>query len=1015
MEMNTNNVAYQLFSKGSKRDDGKYAQRQRITAAERRTVVCSHCRKPGHGQDTCFQLHGIPDWYKSLNEKKKKGRAFTANIDVKDEGVPDNATRMMTQLIQLLTKVNAPSDPITSHTNFVQFEEEFAGNTAKPTGIGLSSWIIDTGATNHVCANIASFHSFAKPATPHFIHLPDGSKSAVTYVGSVQLSDKITLHNVFFVPQFSVNLISVSQLCTHTSFQLLFTKESCFLQDQDSKKSLAIAHLFKNLYIFRPHPSFASAMDSVGSGLAMSCTQSDNQTLWHQRLGHASLQAVKHIKNIVFSVDNDKTPCDVCHKAMQSRVPFPVSSSYSNTPFELVHMDLWGPYAASNLLGGTYVLTLLDDYSRCLWTFILRQKSQVPVTLKHFCSLISNQFKRSIKTLRSDNGSEFFNHDCQTLCSDLGIIHQSSCTYTPQQNGRVERKHRHLLNVARALLFQASLPIRFWGDAILTATFLINRTPNKLLHWKTPFELLHGHLPTYNHLRVFGSLCFATNLNPHKSKFHPRALKCVFIGYSMHQKAYKLFDLDSRSVLFSRDVQFYEGVFPFSQNVSSSNPSPPLPLVSLDVDAVSSPSSLFSPQPVVFQSPYSQRVSPLPSIDASTRAISPVPRRSNRISRKPIWLEDFVSNVTNSCIIHPCNAAYTSFVASMSVLQEPKSYQEAMQHQEWLDAIKAEITALENNHTWSLVPLPAGKRPIGCKWVYKTKLRADGSVERYKARLVAKGFSQIAGVDYTDNFSPVAKPVTVRVLLAVAAAYGWPLQQMDVNNAFLHGYLEEDLYMQPPEGYSVQPGLVCKLERSLYGLKQASQQWNVELTLKLTDFGFSQSAYDHCLFTKMTDSGLVALLVYVDDIVVTAPSLELIQSVKTYLHSLFTIKDLGDARYFLGLEIACNSDGLYLAQTKYVHDIVRDTGMMSAKSASTPLPFGLKLSGDLVLYFHNRISIDDSLADYCIWAALHVVRYLKGEPSKGLFFSAACSFELTAYCDADWASCTDSRRSLTGY
>ncbi|KAL2245844.1 UNVERIFIED_CONTAM: hypothetical protein Sindi_2852600 [Sesamum indicum] len=446
MEMNTNNVAYQLFSKGSKRDDGKYAQKQRITAAERRTVVCSHCRKPGHGQDTCFQLHGIPDWYKSLNEKKKKGRAFMANIDVKDEGVPDNATRMMTQLIQLLTKANAPSDPITSHANFAQFEEEFAGNTAKPIGIDLSFWIIDTGATNHVCANIASFHSFAKPATPHFIHLPDGSKNAVTYVSNVQLNDEITLHNVFFVPQFSVNLISVSQLCAHTSFQLLFTKESCFLQDQDSKKSLAIAHLFKNLYIFRPHPSFASAMDSVGSGLAMSCTQSNNQTLWHQRLGHASLQAVKHFKNIVFSVDNDKTPCDVCHKAMQSRVPFPVSSSYSGAPFELVHMDLWGPYAASNLLGGTYVLTLLDDYSRCLWTFILKQKSQVP---------------RTIKTLRSDNGSEFFNHDCQTLCSDLGIIHRSSCTCTPQQNGRVERKHRHLLNVARPLLFQASLPIRF--------------------------------------------------------------------------------------------------------------------------------------------------------------------------------------------------------------------------------------------------------------------------------------------------------------------------------------------------------------------------------------------------------------------------------------------------------------------------------------------------------------------------------------------------------------------------
>ncbi|KAL2231261.1 UNVERIFIED_CONTAM: Retrovirus-related Pol polyprotein from transposon RE2 [Sesamum indicum] len=248
--------------------------------------------------------------------------------------------------------------------------------------------------------------------------------------------------------------------------------------------------------------------------------------------------------------------------------------------------------------------------------------------------------------------------------------------------------------------------------------------------------------------------------------------------------------------------------------------------------------------------------------------------------------------------------------------------------------------------------------------------------------------------------------------------------------------------MDPPEGYSVQTGLVCKLERSIYGLKQASRQWNVELTLKLTEFSFMQSAFDHCLFTKRTDDVLLALLVYVDDIVVTTPSLALIQSVKDYLHALFTIKDLGDARYFLGLEIARGSDGLYLAQTKYVRDIISDTGMSSAKSVSTPFPLGLKLTNDFgarlqqpdqfrrligrLLYLgftrpnilHSVQQLSQFLTHPCAahWnAALHVVRYLKGEPSKGLFFPAACNFELTAYCDAHWASCTDSRCSLTGY
>ncbi|KAL2230595.1 UNVERIFIED_CONTAM: Retrovirus-related Pol polyprotein from transposon RE1 [Sesamum indicum] len=257
--------------------------------------------------------------------------------------------------------------------------------------------------------------------------------------------------------------------------------------------------------------------------------------------------------------------------------------------------------------------------------------------------------------------------------------------------------------------------------------------------------------------------------------------------------------------------------------------------------------------------------------------------------------------------------------------------------------MNAQLQALEANHTWKVVSLPPGKRAIGCKWVFKTKLRADGSVERYKARLVAKGFNQIAGIDYTDSFSPAAKSVTVRIFLAIAAAHTWLIQQLDINNAFLHGYLEEDIFMLPPEGYDVPPNLVCKLQRSLYGLKQASRPWNAEFTLKLTSYRFAQSVHDHCLFVKPSSSGLMALLVYVDDILITGPSLDDIGRVKQYLHNLFTIKDMGNARYFLGLEIARSTSSLYVAQTKYVMDIIKDTRLVQAKSASSPFPPGLKL------------------------------------------------------------------------
>ncbi|KAL0424094.1 UNVERIFIED_CONTAM: Retrovirus-related Pol polyprotein from transposon RE1 [Sesamum radiatum] len=383
-----------------------------------------------------------------------------------------------------------------------------------------------------------------------------------------------------------------------------------------------------------------------------------------------------------------------------------------------------------------------------------------------------------------------------------------------------------------------------------------------------------------------------------------------------------------------------------------------------------------------------------------------------------------------------------SFVATLSILQEPKSFAEAVKYPEWRQAMHEEIQALEHNKTWRMTPLPDGKKAIGCKWVYKLKLKADGNVDRYKARLVAKGYNQIEGIDYTDSFSSVAKVVTVRLFLTIATSHGWPIHQLDVNNAFLHGYLDEDLYMLPPEGYSVEPGMVCKLERSLYGLKQASRQWNVEFTTKLQEFGFMQSSHDYCLFVKTTDSGLLALLVYVDDILLTGSSLEEIQAVKCYLHDLFTIKDIGEARYFLGLEIARNSKGSYVAQTKYILDIVKDTGLLEAKAASTPLPQGLKLTSDCVALLQNpdsyrrlvgrllylrftRPDISHSVqqlsqflnhpCELHMSAALHVVRYLKGCPSKGLFLPALNSFTLTAYSDADWASCPDSRRSLTGF
>lgn len=204
----------------------------------------------------------------------------------------------------------------------------------------------------------------------------------------------------------------------------------------------------------------------------------------------------------------------------------------------------------------------------------MKDKTQVQQTLTYFFAYVTSQFSKTMKVLRTDNGSEFVNHKCQTLLSQLGIIHQKTVSYSPQQNGRVERKHQQLLQIARAFLSQSNMPITFWGHAILMATYIINILPTPILEWKTPYKCLHNKDPSYSSLKTFGCLCFATNVKPHKTKFAPRDIRCCFSGYNPGQKAYKLYDLEDKKVIMSRDVVFYESIFPF---IDSNNPEMPIP------------------------------------------------------------------------------------------------------------------------------------------------------------------------------------------------------------------------------------------------------------------------------------------------------------------------------------------------------------------------------------------------------------------------------------------------------
>jgi hypothetical protein len=298
---------------------------------------------------------------------------------------------------------------------------------------------------------------------------------------------------------------------------------------------------------------------------------------------------------------------------------------------------------------------------------------------------------------------------------------------------------------------------------------------------------------------------------------------------------------------------------------------------------------------------------------------------------------------------------YDGFVAHhyaymVKVIQEvePTCFEQAIGNPKWDNAMDEKMAALDDNATWELVALPKDKKAIGCKWVYKVKHNADGFVSRYKARLVAKGYAQTYGIHYEETYSPVAKMTTIRIIIAMAIANGWSLHQVDVKNVFLHGDLQEEMYMEQPPDYVDQthPNLVCRLKKFLCGLKQAPRAWSDKIGQYLVTSGFQTSTADFSLYVKKTNHGIVVIVIYVDDLIIIGDSDTDIFDLKKFLKQKFEMKDLGELRYFLGIEVIQFPKGIWLLQRQYALNKLSKYAMTGCKPISIPLEQNVKLSAD---------------------------------------------------------------------
>ncbi|KAK1418159.1 hypothetical protein QVD17_27298 [Tagetes erecta] len=376
--------------------------------------------------------------------------------------------------------------------------------------------------------------------------------------------------------------------------------------------------------------------------------------------------------------------------------------------------------------------------------------------------------------------------------------------------------------------------------------------------------------------------------------------------------------------------------------------------------------------------------------------------------------------------------------------QIPNSVEQALKSKNWKNAMETEMGALMRNDTWEKCALPLGKKPVGCRWLFSIKHKPDGTIGRYKARLVAKGYSQTYGIDYSETFSPVAKMDTIRVLFSIAANKGWPLHQLDVTNAFLRGELKEEVYMEAPPGVveNFKPGEVCRLKKTLYGLKQSPRAWFGKFTLAMKGYGFQQSNSDHTLFLKRRGKLITCLIIYVDDMIITGNDEEEMKKLKASLSKEFEMKDLGRLKYFLGIEVLRSKKGIFICQQKYILDLLAETGMIDCKPATTPMMVNHKLCmvenaeladkeryqrlvGKLIYLSHTRPDIAYAVGVVSQFmhqpqvshmeAVLRIIRYLKGTTSHGVLFQPNKHLKIQAYTDADWAGDKGDRRSTSGY
>ncbi|GKA83018.1 zinc finger, CCHC-type containing protein [Tanacetum coccineum] len=795
------------------------------------------------------------------------------------------------------------------------------GKTSNKANVSVTNGSVDgstnsrKGATVHVCKDRCWLKTYESLNDVSILHMGNESTALVHGRGCVDLKFSfgkiVSLFNVLHVPNIRKNLVSSSVL-NNLGYKQVIESNKFVL----SKHGVFIGFG----YLSNQMSKLNIVNDNIASAF-MSTSKLNDSILWHARLGHVHFKMMQDMSKdgLILAFDMNTKKCKTCMLNKIIKKPFQ-NVKRETKVLELIHTDLCDLHATPSLGNKKYFVTFIDDASRFCYVYLLYSKDEALDKFKVFKIELELQQGSQIKRFRNHRGGEYMD---TLYFQSVGIIHETTAPYTPQQNGISERKNRVLKEMVNSMLSYSGLSQGFWGEAMLTACYLLNRVPNKR-NMITPYELWTKRKPNLNYLRVWGCRAVVRLPDPKLKTLGERGIECIFVGYAEHSKAFRFYVIEPNdSVSINSIIESRDAIF--DANRFSSVPRLSLRILNRTEDI----GGLVVPKEV-------------------TEEVVQQPEPELRKSKRNRTLKDFGPEFQLYLIEGTRDEVSDQHSYCFNVNDDPKTSDETMKSQDvafWKEAINDEIDSIMGNNTWVLANLPPSCKPLGCKLIFKRKLKVDGTIEKFKARLVIQGFKQKSGIDYFDTYAPVARISTIRLLIAMASIHNLIIHQMDVKT-FLNGDLEEEVYMNQPQGF-IMPGnenKVCKLIKSLYRLKQAPKQWHQKFDDVVLSNGYLFNQADKCVYSKFDESGKgVVICLYVDDMLIFGTDQVQVDMTKEFLSSKFSIKDMEEADVILGIRIKHESNGIAISQSHYIEKVLKKFNYFDCTLVSTPMNTSEKL------------------------------------------------------------------------